>query len=124
MCCFGIRIFCLIFCTITSFILHRFYPTIPVVVYYLILINIFSFIVFSLFVRSLLPSFVKNGAVYYFAVIGGFLGAILALIIAKRLKIDKFSMALYMITLIWACIIFIVLINFDNVKNFFGIFLQ
>lgn len=122
MCCFGIRVFALIFSTLLSFILHGFYPALPVIGYYLIIVSLISFGVFSLFVRRALPSFVKPAAVSYFSAIGGVFGSLLALLFAKRLGVDKFSLIQYIIALCWVALAVFVLIKFEMLRDFFGVF--
>lgn len=112
----------LIFSTLLSFILHRLYPSVPVVGYYLLIVSFISFVIFLLFLRGLLPSFVKPAAVHYFSVIGGFLGSLLALGVSKRLGADKFSIIEYVIAFIWVIMAVVLLLNFSSLTKFFGVF--
>ena len=124
MCCFGFRVFVLIFSTILSFILHKIYPQIPVVVYYLLIVSIITFIIFGLFFKGYLPSFVKQAAMHYFSAIGGFFGGFLALLAFKKLGADKFSITEYIIFAFWLIVVFLILLKFDSLVEFFGVFFE
>ena len=87
MCCFATRVFLLISATVLSFVLHGFFPQIPVVAFYFLLANLISLTIFSLFFAGKLPSFVKPAAVHYFSFIGGF-AAGLAVTLFKREKAE------------------------------------
>ncbi|MDU6826842.1 MULTISPECIES: L-arabinose ABC transporter [Campylobacter] len=116
MCCFGVRVFLLMFITALSFILHRFYPVFPVIGYYLALANLLAFIMFGLFFSGLLPSFVKPGAVHYFSLIGGVLGAFLSMLFFRRLGRDKFNTIELCIFLFWLFLAATILLNFDVIS--------
>ncbi|BCX80211.1 L-arabinose ABC transporter [Campylobacter sp. 19-13652] len=124
MCCFGVRVFALIFSTLLSFILHRIYPNIPVIGYYLLLVSTISFFIFWLFVRGALPAFVKPAAVHYFSAIGGVFGALLALGFSGRLGCDKFSIIEYSIAFFWLFMAIFVLLKFNFLTQFFGVLLN
>ncbi|MCD8212878.1 MAG: L-arabinose ABC transporter [Campylobacter sp.] len=116
MCCFGVRVFLLMFITASSFILHGFYPILPVIGYYLVFANLLAFIMFGLFFKGLLPSFVKPGAIHYFSLIGGILGAFLSMLIFRRVGRDKFNAIELCIFLFWIILSFVVIINFDTIS--------
>lgn len=120
MCCFAFRVFVLLFCTIFSFILHRLYPDIAVVFYYLMLVNLFSLCIISLFLKERLPEFVKPAAMHYFSAIGGFLGSILALALAGKLGKNGFSAITLIISGLWFFLISLVLANFEYLLKYFG----
>lgn len=124
MCCFGVRVFVLIFSTILSFILHKIYPQIPVVVYYLMIVSSITFVIFGLFFKGYLPSFVKEAALHYFSGIGGFLGGFLALLLFKKLGFNRFSVIEYVIFAFWAFAIVLLLLKFENLVDFFGVFFE
>lgn len=124
MCCFGIRVFLLIATTVLSFVLHKFYPQIPVIGYYLLLANLLSFCIFFLFFRGLLPTFVKEGAVHYFSFIGGVLGGILATIAFGGFKFTRFLKIEILIFCFWIIVAAFIALNFAEVSNFFAEFLK
>ena len=103
MCCFAARVFLLISATVLSFVLHGFFPQIPVVAFYFLLANLISLTIFSLFFADKLPSFVKPAAVHYFSFIGGFAAGLGAALLrrekagAKFVKIELFIFAFWLI---------------------------
>ena len=119
MCCFGTRIFLLMLITVLSFGFARLYPVLPVVGYYLILANLLSIFMFSLFFKGLLPSFVKVNAIHYFSLIGGFLGAFLTILVFKRVAKDKFTLIELIIFMLWVLIIVIVIFKFQVILDIF-----
>ena len=119
MCCFGTRIFLLMFITVLSFVFAKLCPVLPVVGYYLILANLLAILMFSLFFKGLLPSFVKVNAIHYFSLIGGFLGAFLTMLIFKRVAKDKFTLIELIIFTLWVLIIAIVIFKFQAILDIF-----
>lgn len=122
MCCFGVRVFLLFFITILSFVLNRFYPQIPVVFYYLVLANILAFLMFILFFKDKLPSFVKPKTIHYFSLIGGVVGAFLAMAICSKFKRDEFTFIELILFAIWLCFVAVLIFKFKEVSAFFGSF--
>ncbi|ERJ25396.1 hypothetical protein ATCC51562_979 [Campylobacter concisus ATCC 51562] len=119
MCCFGTRIFLLMLITVLSFGFARLYPVLPVVGYYLILANLLSIFMFSLFFKGLLPSFVKVNAIHYFSLIGGFLGAFLTMLVFKKVAKDKFTLIELIIFMLWILIIAVVIFKFQVILDIF-----
>ncbi len=119
MCCFGTRIFLLMLITVLSFGFARLYPVLPVVGYYLILANLLSILMFSLFFKGLLPSFVKINAIHYFSLIGGFLGAFLMMLVFKKVAKDKFTLIELIIFTLWVLIIAVVIFKFQIILDIF-----
>ncbi|WP_257639966.1 L-arabinose ABC transporter [Campylobacter concisus] len=119
MCCFGTRIFLLMLITVLSFGFARLYPVLPVVGYYLILANLLSIFMFSLFFKGLLPSFVKVNAIHYFSLIGGFLGAFLTILVFKKVAKDKFTIIELIIFMLWILIIAVVIFKFQVILDIF-----
>ena len=119
MCCFGTRIFLLMLITVLSFGFARLYPVLPVVGYYLILANLLSIFMFSLFFKGLLPSFVKVNAIHYFSLIGGFLGAFLTMLVFKKVAKDKFTLIELIIFMLWILIIAVVIFKFQTILDIF-----
>ncbi len=119
MCCFGTRIFLLMLITVLSFGFARLYPVLPVVGYYLILANLLAILMFSLFFKGLLPSFVKVNAIHYFSLIGGFLGAFLTILAFKKVAKDKFTLIELIIFMLWLLIIAVVIFKFQVILDIF-----
>ena len=90
MCCFATRVFLLISATVLSFVLHGFFPQIPVVAFYFLLANLISLTIFSLFFAGKLPSFVKPAAVHYFSFIGGFAAGLAVALFKREKAVAKF----------------------------------
>lgn len=124
MCCFGTRVFLLILITFLSFVLNRFYPQIPVIIYYLIMANLLAFCIFLLFFKGRLPKFVKEGAVHYFSIIGGILGALISTAIFKGLKFDKFLKIEILIFALWVLAFVFITLNFAEITKFLVEFLK
>ena len=123
MCCFGVRVFSLIFMTCLSFVFHKFYPQIPVIMYYLIMANLLAFCIFSLFFKGFLPKFVKEGAVHYFSLIGGIFGALISIAVFKGFKFDKFLKIEILIFIFWIIACGFIVFNFADISKFFLEFL-
>ena len=119
MCCFGTRIFLLMLITVLSFGFARLYPVLPVVGYYLILANLLAILMFSLFFKGLLPSFVNVNAIHYFSLIGGFLGAFLTILVFKKVAKDKFTLIELIIFTLWVLIIAVVIFKFQAILDIF-----
>ncbi|MGG7074178.1 L-arabinose ABC transporter [Campylobacter sp. 9BO] len=119
MCCFGTRIFLLIFITVFSFGLNRLYPEIPVVFYYFILANFLAFLMMFLFFTARLPSFVKPNAIHYFSLIGGFLGSLFAMVVFKKFAKDSFTVVQILLFVIWIVALTLLVLNFSFVSEFF-----
>ncbi|QPH85105.1 L-arabinose ABC transporter [Campylobacter concisus] len=119
MCCFGTRIFLLMLITVLSFVFARVCPVLPVVGYYLILANLLSILMFLLFFKGLLPSFVKVNAIHYFSLIGGFLGAFLTMLVFKKVAKDKFTLIELIIFMLWILIIAVVIFKFQVILDIF-----
>ena len=119
MCCFGTRVFLLMLITILGFVFARVSPVLPVVGYYLILANLLAILMFSLFFKGLLPSFVKVNAIHYFSLIGGFLGALLTMLAFKKVTKDKFTLIELIIFTLWVLIIAIIIFKFQTILDIF-----
>ena len=119
MCCFGTRVFLLMLITILSFVFAKLWPVLPVVGYYFILANLLSILMFSLFFKGLLPSFVKVNAIHYFSLIGGFFGAFLIMLAFKKVAKDKFTLIELIIFTLWVLIIAVVIFKFQTILGIF-----
>lgn len=122
MCCFGIRVFLLFFITILSFILHRLYPQVAVVFYYLLLANILGFIMIGLYFTNRLPKFVKENSMHYFALIGGFIGSFAAMGLTKKFS-PKFMGIQIVLAIFWIIFMVFLIINFKEISGFFSEFI-
>ncbi|MBR8461783.1 L-arabinose ABC transporter [Campylobacter sp. faydin G-105] len=122
MCCFGTRIFLLMFITILSFVLHKLYPILPVVGYYFIFANLLAFTMFSLFFKELLPTFVKSKTIHYFSLIGGFLGGLLSMAIFKKFSRDIFTYTELFLLVFWLVILMALVVKFNEIVEFLGYF--
>ncbi len=105
--------------TVLSFVFAKLCPVLPVVGYYLILANLLAVLMFSLFFKGLLPSFVKVNAIHYFSLIGGFLGAFLTMLAFKKLPKDKFTLIELIIFTLWALKIAVVIFKFQTILDIF-----
>ncbi|WP_172198003.1 hypothetical protein [Campylobacter sp. RM16188] len=123
MCCFGARVFALIAITCLSFILHKFYPQIPVIAYYLLLANLLAFVMFALFFKDLLPKFVKPSAIHYFSLIGGVLAGLAATLVFKKFDGNFLKIELVLLAF-WILIVSYITLNFTQVSAFFAGFLS
>lgn len=119
MCCFGVRVFLLIFITILSFVFHRLWPNLPVVGYYFLLSNLLAFMIFTLFFRGALPAFVKPAAVHYFSLIGGIIGALFSMAIFRKFARDAFSAIEFALLFFWLTLGALLVLNFATISAFF-----
>lgn len=121
MCCFSLRVSVLLLVTLISFILNFTYPSLSVVKWYFLNINIFAFIIFmvdkvlSLKSEKRVPEF----GLHYFSFIGGILGAFLAMIIFKhKIKDYKFLYIQISILAFWVIFIWVISSNLEEIKSF------
>ena len=105
--------------TVLSFVFAKLWPVLPVVGYYFILANLLSILMFSLFFKGLLPSFVKVNAIHDFSLIGGFFGAFLTMLVFKKVAKDKFNLTELIIFLIWVVILLVVIFKFQDILEIF-----
>ena len=120
MCCNGFRIILMFSLAILSFTLNNFIPTIPVIIWYLMSVNIFTFLLFivdkiySLQQRKRVPEM----SLHFFSIAGGIFGALLAMIAARH-KIRKklFISIQSIIAIIWIFSIYYVLTNLETIQN-------
>ncbi len=120
MCCNGFRIIPMFTLAAFSFILNSFIPTIPVILWYLTSINIFTFLLFiidkyySLKDRKRVPEL----SLYFFSFAGGIFGALIAMLITRH-KIRKklFFIIQSFILFIWIVSIYYVLTNLEAIQQ-------
>ena len=116
MCCFAARVFLLISATVLSFVLHGFFPQIPVVAFYFLLANLISVTIFSLFFAGKLPSFVKPAAVHYFSFIGGFAAGLVATLLRREKAGAKFVRTELFIFAFWLILACFLALNFSRLS--------
>ena len=116
MCCFATRVFLLISATVLSFVLHGFFPQIPVVAFYFLLANLISLTIFSLFFAGKLPSFVKPAAVHYFSFIGGFAAGLAVALIKREQSGAKFIRTELFIFAFWLILACFIALNFSRLS--------
>ncbi len=120
MCCNGFRIILMFSLAVLSFTLNNFMPTIPVILWYIMTINIFTFILFiidkiyALKNRKRVPEL----SLHFFSIAGGVFGALIAIIATKH-KIRKkvFLSIQELIAIIWILCIYYVLKNLEAIQQ-------
>ena len=116
----------LVFLTTMSFLLNYAYPRIPVILWYLINVNVFSFLLFSIDKYHAIKDKkrVPETGLYYFSFIGGVFGALCAMIIWKHKTTKKFFLYAQLgLLLLWLIIIGYILLNFEKITRIFqGLF--
>lgn len=120
MCCNGLRIILMFSLAILSFTLNNFIPAIPVILWYLLSINIFTFLllvidkIYSLKDRKRVPEM----SLYFFSIAGGVFGALLAMIVARHKIRKKIFLSIQIfISLLWVISIYFVLTNLDAIQK-------
>jgi uncharacterized membrane protein YsdA (DUF1294 family) len=95
-------------------------PTIPVIVWYLLSINIFTFLllvidkIYSLKERKRVPEI----SLHFFSIAGGIFGALIAMIIARHKIRKKLFLSIQgIIAIIWIISIYYVLTNLETIQN-------
>ena len=123
MCCNGMRIILMFTFTLLSFVLNGFIPAIPVIYWYFISINIFTFFLFvidklyALKDRKRVPEF----SLLFFSFAGGFIGSTLAIIITRhKIRKTKFMFIHSFITLMWIITIYFISINQESIQKVLG----
>ena len=107
MCCFAARVFLLISATVLSFVLHGFFPQIPVVAFYFLLANLISLTIFSLFFAGKLPSFVKPG---------GFAAGLVVTLLRREKAGAKFIRTELFIFSFWLIVACFIALNFSRLS--------
>ena len=120
MCCNGFRILLMFSFAALSFIFNNFIPSVPVVIWYLISINIFTFFIFlidklhSIKNRKRVP----ETSLHFFSFAGGFLGSILGIVIVKHKIRKKLFLSIQItIMIIWILSIYYVLQNIETIQK-------
>jgi len=120
MCCNGFRILLMFSFAVLSFVLNNYFATIPVIVWYLVSINIFTFFLtiidkyYAIKERKRVPEF----NLYFFSFAGGFLGMILGMIIAKHKTNKKlFVFIQAVIAILWLFAIYYVMTHLEAIQK-------
>ena len=120
MCCNGFRIILMFSLAVISFVLNDFYPTIPVILWYLISINLFTFLLFSIdkYYSVKKRKRVPEISLHFFSLAGGIFGALIAMVVVKH-KIRKkiFLSIQIIIAIIWVISIYYILTNLETIQN-------
>jgi len=103
-----------------SFMLNNFIPSIPVILWYLVSINVFTFLLFvidkyhSIKERKRVPEM----SLHFFSIAGGVFGAFIAMIVAKHKIRKKLFLSIQgFIGIVWIISIFYVLTNLEIIQN-------
>jgi uncharacterized membrane protein YsdA (DUF1294 family) len=103
-----------------AFMLNSFVPSVPVILWYLFSINIFTFLLFVIDRyytaqdREVVPEF----SLYFFSIAGGFIGAFLAIVIVRhKIKERVFLLWQGVILIIWLVVIYYVFNNFEVIQK-------
>ena len=120
MCCNGFRILLMFLLAILSFTLNNFIPTIPVVIWYILSVNIFTFLllvidkIYSLKEKKR----VSEMSLYLFSLAGGIFGALIAMFITKHKIRKKLFLSIQsVIAIIWIISIYYVLTHLETIQN-------
>ena len=119
MCCNRFRIILMFAFTILAFILNSYLSAIPVILWYLISINIFTFILLIIdkYNATKNRKRVAQASLYFLALAGGFLGTLLAMLIARHKIRDKlFVFWQTLIAVIWVIGSVYVINHSDEIK--------
>jgi len=105
---------------IVAFTFNSFIPTIPVIIWYLISINIFTLFIFiidkyhSIKDRKRVPEL----SLYFFSFAGGILGALIAMIVTKHKIRKKLFLSIELVIFsLWMISIYYVLNNLEEIQK-------
>ncbi len=103
-----------------SFVLNNFIPSIPVIVWYLVSINLVTFFLFiidkyhSIKDRKRVPEI----SLHFFSFAGGFIGAFLAMILAKHKVRKKLFLSIQTaISILWIFSIYYILTHLEAIQK-------
>jgi len=116
----GFRIILMFSLVALSFLLNNFLPSIPVALWYLFSINLVTFFVFiidkyhSIKKRKRVP----QRTLHFFSFAGGFIGALLAMFIAKHKIRKKLFLSIQVgISLVWIFAIYYALTHLESIQK-------
>ncbi len=120
MCCNSFRIILMFLFAALSFVFNNFMPSVPVLVFYLISINIFTFFIFSIDKYHSIKDRkrVPEMSLHFFSLAGGIIGALLSMLIFRH-KIRKkvFMLAQIVILLLWMLSTYYIFTNFETIQK-------
>jgi uncharacterized membrane protein YsdA (DUF1294 family) len=118
MCCNGLKILVLFSFVIAAFLGNGFFPSLPVIVWYLILLNIFTFFLFiidkyySLHERKRVP----EATLYFLSAAGGVYAECIAMVLLKhKIRKKSFLFIQVFILILWSIAIYEVIIHLENI---------
>ncbi len=119
-CCNGLRIVLMFTLVVISFALNGFMPNIPVLIWYLASVNVFTFLLFSIDKLNAIKNRkrVPEITLHFFSFAGGIIGAIISMF-AFRHKIRKklFLSIQSVILLLWIVSTYYVLTNLEAIQK-------
>ncbi len=114
MCSNGFRILIMFLFTAVSFVLNNFFSSIPVVVWYLVSINIFTFLLMFADKMYREGKRVPQISLIYFSIIGGVFGTVLGYAIFKYQNQNRyFAYIQLFILILWIVTIVLILKNLE-----------
>lgn len=123
MCCSSFRILLLFAFVVISFFLNNFFSSIPVILWYLVSINIFTFFLFiidKIYALKNRPR-VTEITLYFLSLAGGIFGAFIAMIAVKhKLKKSGFLYLEILILITWTISIYFIITNLEQIQYTLG----
>lgn len=116
MCCNGLKILVLFSFVVTAFFANGFFPSLPVILWYLILLNIFTFFLFIIDKYYALHERqrVSEVTLYFLSIAGGIFGAFLGMLLVRhKIKKNGFLLIQILILIFWTITIYEVLTHLD-----------
>jgi len=123
MCCNSYKILVLFTFVFISYLLNGVIPSIPVILWYLFCINIFTFLLFIIDKFHALKNRkrVPEVSLYFLSLGGGIFGALLSMLLTKhKLKKSGFLYIQVAIFVAWVTAIFLVLSNLQSIQEALG----
>lgn len=119
MCCGSFRMLMMFSFVFLSFIFNNFFPYIPVILWYLISINIFTFLLFAIDKYYALKNRkrVAEVTLYFLSLAGGIFGAFVAMLLVRhKLKKNGFFYIQIAILITWTIAIYLILNNLEAIQ--------
>ncbi|DAB31177.1 MAG TPA: hypothetical protein CFH79_10450 [Sulfurospirillum sp. UBA11407] len=119
MCCNSFRILILFAFVIIAFFSNNFFPSVPVVLWYLISLNIFTFFLFVIDKIYALKEKrrVSEITLYFLSFAGGVFGAFIGMILARhKLKKNGFLTIEFFILILWIVCIYFIANNLEAIQ--------
>lgn len=121
MCCNGFRIILMFTLAVLSFGLNAFTPSIPVILWFFVVINTFTLLLFGIdkYYASKERQRVSELTFYFFSVAGGFLGILLGMALFRHKYHKKEFFIIEMtITVFWLFALWFIINNFEKIQRF------